>query len=51
MRQSRNPSKLVEGEKGIAVVVHSPDVVVAIGKALAMDMVLSIMLRRKGQRR
>ena len=51
MRQSRNPSKLVEGEKGLAVVVHSLDVVVAVGKAVAADMVLCIMRRTKGQRR
>ena len=51
MRQSRNPSKLIEGEKGIAMVVHSPDMVVAVGKAVTADMVMCIMLRRKGQRR
>ena len=51
MRQSRNPSKLVEVEKGIAVVVHKPDVVVAVGKAVAAGTVVYIMLRRKGQRR
>ena len=51
MRQSRNPNKLVEGEKGIAVVVQSPDLIVAVGKAVAADMVMYIMLMLKGLQR
>ena len=52
IRQSRNPSKLVEGEKGIAMVVHSLDTIVAVGKATVADVVMHILLmRRIGQRR
>ena len=51
MRQSRNPNKLVDREKGIALVDQSPELVVAVGKAVAADMVMYIMLMLKGLKR
>ena len=51
MNQLRNPNRKAEGVHSIAVVVHSLDVVMAIGKVVAVDMVIYIMLMGKGLRR
>ena len=51
MNQLRNPSRKAEGVHSIAMIVYSPDMVMAVGKAMAADMVMYIMLMLKGLKR